>query len=270
LDVSSGILAPLWKNSNKEENSRVNFPAVWFAAVLALALAQGPPSSEVPRLADGRPNLGPPDFGEGLWLPAANWAEEEKVVEPEAGIPYQPWARALMEFRATTLASQTPSGFCLPPGRPRGLTTAVPMEMVQVPAQIPGQNRLVIVYEGGVHLWREVHMDGRPHPAEAYDIPTWTGHSTGRWEGDTLVVDAVGFNEGTWLTLIGAPHTEKLHMIERFTRAGLNTLRYEATIDDPGAYTRPWTIVHEWRWSPRGDIRSYVCPENMKFLQPLF
>ena len=84
-----------------------------------------------------------------------------------------------------------------------------------------------------------VGMDGRSHPRGEALNPTWLGHSVGRWEGDTLVVDVVGYNEGNWIDMVGDPHTDRLHLVERFTRKDLYTLRYEATIDDPGAYTEP-------------------------------
>ena len=97
----------------------------------------------------------------------------------------------------------------------------------------------------------------------------WTGHSVGHWEGDTLVVDVVGFNEGTWIDGYGDPHTDQLHVIERFLRPDLMTLHYEATIDDPGAYTRPWTIAFDLSWNPNGEIMEYICQENNLWLKRL-
>ena len=88
------------------------------------------------------------------------------------------------------------------------------------------------------------------------------GHSVGRWEGDTLVVDTVGFNEGTWIDMGGKPHTEKLHLAERFTRSDLYTLHYEATIEDSGAYTAPWKVRFDVGWDPNGEIQEYICQEN--------
>jgi hypothetical protein len=105
-------------------------------------------------------------------------------------------------------------------------------------------------------------MDGREHPEGDALNPTWLGHSVGHWDGDTLVVDVVGFNEGSWIDMMGDPHTDLLHLEERFMRPDLYTLRYEATIDDPGAYTGPWTIGFDILWDPEGEIQEYICQEN--------
>ena len=91
-----------------------------------------------------------------------------------------------------------------------------------------------MIFEGATHVWREIYMDGRQHPDGDALNPTYLGHSVGRWEGDTLVVDVVGFNEETWLDYYGHPHTDKLHVVERFSRPNKNTLHYEALVDDPG------------------------------------
>src|SRR5262245_4199573 len=118
------------------------------------------------------------------------------------------------------------------------MTTPYPMEIIQ----LPQQKRILMIYEGGAHVWRNIYMDDRAHP-QGDELPsTWMGHSVGRWEGDTLVVDVVGFNEGTWLDMSGKPHTDMLHVIERYSRSNLYTLHYEATIDDPGAYTGSWKV----------------------------
>ena len=92
----------------------------------------------------------------------------------------------------------------------------------------------------------------------------------GRWEGDTLVVDVVGFNEGSWIDMLGDPHTDRLHLVERFTRKDLYTLRYEATIDDPGAYTEPWTIGFDIVWDEKGEIQEYICQENSPWMRKFF
>ena len=105
-------------------------------------------------------------------------------------------------------------------------------------------------------------MDGRPHPEGDELNLTWMGHSVGRWEGDTLVVDTVGFNEGTWIDMGGKPHTDRLHLIERLTRTDLYTLHYEATVDDPGAYTALWKVQFDITWDPKGEIQEYICQEN--------
>ena len=110
----------------------------------------------------------------------------------------------------------------------------------------------MFVYEGGAHVWRNIWMDGREQPKDPN--PDYLGYSVGKWEGDTLVVDTIGMNDRTWLDAAGHGHGEKLHVTERFTRTDSNTLKIEATIDDPDYYTKPWTVVTQATWMPnRGD-----------------
>jgi len=124
------------------------------------------------------------------------------------------------------------------------------------------KTRILQVYEGGAHMWRIIYMDGREHPKGDRLNPTYLGHSIGHWEGDTLVVDVVGFNDRTWLDAAGHPHTEQLHVVERYTRLDANTLHYEATIDDPGAYTKPWTVGWKVAWQSGWEPLEYICQEN--------
>ena len=138
------------------------------------------------------------------------------------------------------------------------MTTPYPMEILQ----LPEQKRILMIFEGGAHVWRIIYMDGRSHPeGDALNL-TWMGHSVGHWEGDTLVVDTVGFNEGTWIDMGGKPHTDRLHLVERITRTDLYTLHYEATVDDPGAYTASWKVRFDITWDPNGEIQEYICQEN--------
>jgi hypothetical protein len=116
-------------------------------------------------------------------------------------------------------------------------------------------------------MHQTIYMDGRPHPKEAYDLPTWFGHSVGHWEGDTLVVDTVGFNEGHWMSRNGDIRTDQQHVVEKFTRTDYNTLKYEATVDDPGAYTKPWTIGWDVKWVPGAEMEEAVCQENNRYLE---
>jgi hypothetical protein len=222
------------------------------------------PYPPAPRLADGTPNLGPTEPNRGYWNLTAH-QDYAKVLLHPAKIPYQPWARELARQRREQLSKYDPEGYCLPPSGPRLMTTPFPMEILQVPAQ----KRILMIYEGGTHLWRVIYMDGRPHPEGDRLNPTWLGHSVGRWEGDTLVVDVVGFNEGSWIDLVGDPHTDLLHVVERYSRPDLYTLRYEATIDDPGAYTEPWTIGLDVVWDEKGEIQEYICQENNIWLRRL-
>jgi hypothetical protein len=126
--------------------------------------------------------------------------------------------------------------------------------------EIPEIQRAYIFDIGGPHTYRTIYMDGRKHPADPQ--PDYYGHSIGRWEGDTLVVDTVGFNEGFWMDRGMLPHTNQLHTIERFTRTDFITLRYEVTIDDPGAYTAPFGGHMDLRWEPDIELFEYVCQES--------
>ena len=112
---------------------------------------------------------------------------------------------------------------------------------------MPELQRIFVVHIGGPHTFRIIYMDGQPHPKDLQ--PSYFGHSVGHWEGDTLVIDTVGFNERTWMSRDAIPHTEQLHLVERLTRTDFATLKYEVTFDDPGAYTAPWTSGFTMRWT---------------------
>ncbi len=223
------------------------------------------PMPPVPRFADGTPNLGWVDPAhKGVWKPERLRDYSALLVErKEEGIPYQPWAKALYDYRVKTEQKDDPEGFCLPPGGTLATSnrTSSPWEFLQMPEQ----KRIIRIFEGGSHMWQVIYMDGRPHPQEAYDLPTWMGHSVGHWEGDTLVVDTVGFNEGHWLSTSGGVRTSQHHFIERFTRVDYKTMRYEATIDDPGAYTRPFKVGWNVNWNDGQELIEIVCTENNKY-----
>ena len=226
---------------------------------------QARPVPPVPRLSDGSPSFGWVDPAyKGVWKPVRLRDYADLLIERKAeGLPFQPWAKALYEYRIKTEQKDDPEGLCLPPGGTLATVnrTASPWEFLQMPEQ----KRIIRVFEGASHMWQVIYLDGRPHPREAYDLPTWMGHSVGHWEGDTLVVDTVGFNEGHWLSTFGAPRTSLHHLIERFTRTNYNTLRYEATIDDPGAYTRPFKIGWNINWGPGEELVEIVCTENNQY-----
>lgn len=261
-------------------SDRVAHVVVWAAAMMVLLLAVVPtaapqanplprmpskPYPAAPRLPDGTPNLGPTEPNKGYWH-LQQFQDYKQILLSPKEIPYQPWARALAMQRRAEQSKWDPQGYCMPPSGPRLMTTPFPMEILQLPAQ----ERIVMVYEGGTHIWRVIYMDGRPHPQGDALNPSWLGHSVGRWEGDTLVVDVVGFNEGSWLDLVGDPHTDQLHLTERYTRKDHYTLRYEATIDDPGAYTEPWTVGFDILWDEHGEIQEYICQENSPWMRRLF
>jgi hypothetical protein len=183
----------------------------------------------------------------------------------EPWIPFQPWAAAVYDYNSKNESKYDPEGFCLPPGGPRMFATPYPGEILQ----LPDQKRVVMIFEGGGHIWRDIYMDGRPHPTGDELNPTYIGHSVGHYEGDALVVDVVGFNENSWLDYFGHPHTEKMHVVERFTRPNKNTLHYEALIDDPGAYTKPFSVAWDIPWNATSELSEYICQENNKYLNRL-
>jgi predicted SnoaL-like aldol condensation-catalyzing enzyme len=127
---------------------------------------------------------------------------------------------------------------------------------------MPEIQRVVIFDIGGPQSYRTIYMDGRQHPKGEDLVPSYYGHSTGRWDGETLVVDTVGFNERTWIEAEGMAHTDRLHLIERFTRTDYNTLKYEVTVDDPGAYTATWSGGFFLRWNEGAEMFEYVCQDN--------
>ena len=225
--------------------------------------AAKPAPPPVPRMPDGTPNLSWADeANKGVWRTGQHRDFAADLVDKAAGIPLQPWAKALYEYRIKTEQKDDPEGFCLPAGGISATSNRMsqPWEFIQ----IPQQKRIVRVFEQN-SMWQVIYMDGREHPQVAYELPTWLGHSVGRWEGDTLVVDTVGFNEGHWLSVNGLPRTSQLHLVERFTRTDYNTLRYEATIDDPGAYTREWKVAWNLNWGPGQELNEFFCVENNQY-----
>ena len=183
----------------------------------------------------------------------------------EPWIPWQPWSAAVYDYNSKNESKYDPEGYCLPPGGPRLMATPYPAEIIQ----LPDQKRVLMIFEGATHIWREIYMDGRAHPEGDALNPTYLGHSVGRYEGDALVVDVVGFNENSWLDYFGHPHTEKLHVVEKYTRPNKNTLHYEARIDDPGAYTKPFTVAWDIPWNAGGELTEYICQENNRYLNRL-
>ncbi|MBM3821095.1 MAG: hypothetical protein FJW14_19055 [Acidimicrobiia bacterium] len=183
----------------------------------------------------------------------------------EPWMPWMPWSAAVYDYNSRNQSKFDPEGYCLPPGGPRMMATPYPAEIIQ----LPQDRRIVMIFEGATHIWREIYMDGRPHPTGDALNPTYLGHSVGRWDGDTLVVDVVGFNENSWLDYFGHPHTSKMHVVERWSRPNKSTLHYEATVNDPGAYTRPFTMAWDIPWDATGELQEYICQENNQYLNRL-
>jgi len=196
-----------------------------------------------PRLPDGKP-----DFS-GIWIGGGPLADLAAGLPEGEKVPLLPWAEKVMNQR---LSKDDPEANCLPTGIPR--IAPYPWTFATAPG------RLYILFEGNIHSFRQIFMDGRPHPPDPN--PTWYGHSVGRWEGDTLVVDTVGFNDKFWFDFRGHPHTERLHTIERYTRREYGTVVNEITIDDPGAYSKPFTLSFTASLMPEGELMEYICQEN--------
>jgi hypothetical protein len=175
-------------------------------------------------------------------------------IAPADSVPFQPWSKALYEARQ--VHELEPHARCKASGTARQFLTPYGVEIVE----LPEISRIFIFDIGGPHTFRTVYMDGRSHPRDL--TPSYYGHSIGWWEGDTLVVDTVGFNEGFWIDRGQLPHTEKLHLIERYTRTALDSMRYELTVDDPGAYTAPFTATSNLRWENGTELFEYVCQQG--------
>jgi hypothetical protein len=215
--------------------------------------AAGPPPKPAPRDANGRAILwGFTPQEKGVWLPGSGITITTPIAKYET-IPFQPWAKALYDFRQTN--ELEPHTRCKASGFSRQFETPYGVEFVN----LPEMNLMYIFDIGGPHTYRTIYMDGRTHPANLK--PAYYGHSIGWWEGDTLVVDTVGYNESFWLDRRGLPHTDKLHTQERFTRTDQATIKYETLVDDPGAYTEPWKGGFNLRWEPGTELFEYVCQQ---------
>jgi hypothetical protein len=267
--------------------------AVAVAMLLSAApalLAQWPayPTPGVPKTADGKPNLtgpapkaanGKPDLS-GVWLyarppgepppapPAAPAPGATGDIVPAAvrrsqfwnlgasfkdGLPFQPWAAELHKQRVEQNSKDNPDAHCLPLGVMQLHTHGQPRKIIQTP------DVTVIIYEANAGL-RQIFTDGRPLPKDAE--PWWFGYSVGKWDGDTLVVESNNFKDLGWLDVEGSPLTSSGRIIERMRRVDYGHLETEVTIDDPKAYTKPWTVTVHHRIMLDTDLIEFVCQEN--------
>jgi hypothetical protein len=244
--------------------------AVSSAVASAQDAAKAPQTSAVPRMSDGKPDL------TGVWQGASNrrgsWEEansglgvggtgrdptapanpasQQVITEPA---PYQPWAAAKVLESFNKRGIDDPNALCLPSGVPRAtLVGLFPIQIIQTPQQI------VILYEY-MNTFRVIPLNAK-HSVDV--VPTYMGDSVGRWEGDTLVVDAIGFNDKTWLTGTGTLHSDSLHVTERYTRVDKDQINYEATMEDPKVLTKPWTIRTTMMLREGTRVQEYVCVEN--------
>jgi hypothetical protein len=225
------------------------------------------PSPGTPRTKDGQPNLsapapktpqGNPDLS-GIWLvDDAKYFFDLAADLPPDAVHFQPWAKALSEQRERNLHKDDPLALCMPPGVPRVNTNInFPFKIIQTPLVV------VMLYEtSSIPVFRQVFMDGRPLPPDPQ--PTWSGYSVGTWESGVLKVDTAGFNDRGWIdTSKGHPQTDALHVTERFRRLDFGHLEIAITIDDPKAYTQPWTAKVRLHLLPDTELLETVC-ENPK------
>jgi hypothetical protein len=242
------------------------------AALLILAALGGqgprpaPAPAPAPRWPDGRINLGAPPGDKGVWERRG----EHLVVNPKSyqapatrnarvhidHVPLQPWARALTNERHASGLASEPYTRCKPAGGPRQFMSPYGLEIVH----IPELQRVFVFNVSNANSFRVIYLDGRGHPPA--QTPDYFGHSIGRWDGDTLVVDTVGFSEQFWMNRDGLPHTSQLHLVERLTRVDFDNLNYEVTVDDPGAYTAPWTSGFTLGFTRGAELFEYQCQEN--------
>jgi len=209
-----------------------------------------PPSGPVVKLPDGTIDLS------GVWLGGgASDADISKALKPGDKLIMLPWAEQLVKTRKS---KEDPEANCLPAGVPRG--SPYPWRIVQTPTHY------FILFEGNIHSYRQVFMNAK-HPDDP--DPTWYGHSVGHWEGGTLVVDTIGFNDKFWFDYLGHPHTEKMHAIERYTRTDLGHMSIDVMIDDPGAYKQPFTTVGRATLMVGQELLEYICQENNQDLEKL-
>jgi hypothetical protein len=248
---------------------------VMTAAPLAQWAQYVPP--DVPRTADGKPNLdapaprtadGRPDLS-GVWdsrqptngrfnpppVPSTGGPPVATFFDVAAnikdGLPFTPWAAALRKQRMSVNSQDNPDAHCLPMGFMQFHTHSQPRKIVQT------RGLIVIIYEANAGL-RQIFTDGRTRPGDEAQ-PWWYGYSTGTWDGDTLVVETTGFRDDGWLDVNGAPFTAQAKVTERFHRVNVGRLEIDVTIDDAKAYTRPWTVRVNQRLLPSDDLIEFVC-----------
>src|SRR5215471_3229258 len=231
-----------------------------------------PAKKPIPRTADGKPDL------TGVWQGGStqrgSWEDANTGTgvggsgrDPSApvalssndrpanreGAPYQPWAAQKVLEAFNRRGIDDPTAQCLPAGLPRTVMLGLfPQQIVQTPTQI------VMLYEY-MNVFRVIPLNAK-HPDDI--IPSYTGNSVGRWDGDTLVVDVTGFNDKTWLAGTGTFHTDALHVTERFTRVDKDQINYEVTMEDPNVLTKPWTLRSTLMLREGTRLEEYVCAEN--------
>jgi hypothetical protein len=288
-------MASSWSEEPLMKMGRARMIVTWFAGVILFSTAlsssvsaQWPPfkTPGVPRNADGSVNLNAPvprtlddkpDLS-GLWYANRPAGLPPVQVTPspdsppiatlgnvagnmgESWLPMQTWAVELVKQRRAAGSKDNPEANCKPMGIMQFHTQGFPRRFIQT------GNLLAILYEAW-HGYRQIYLDGRPLPSPADDPqPTWYGYSTGRWEGDTLVVESTGFRDDGWLDIPGHPLTSAARVTERFTRVSYGRMNIDVTIDDPKAYTRPWTVRVVQQILVDQEMTEMICNENVRFL----
>jgi hypothetical protein len=268
-------------------NNRTKFLTQFILAALLLPLAtlsleaqgrggrgggrgQAPPSGPIRRLPDGKPDIS------GFYSADAGGAnygleQHEKdfltpgtrgviVDPPDRKLPYQEWARAeRIERELPHRGYDDPTAHCFVAGIPRSMYTPSPYQILQPPGYV------VLLFER--MSWRQIPLDGRPHLPD--NVRLWMGDSVGRWEGDTLVIDTTNLNGKAWLNEVGEVLTHQAHVVERLTPVDADNMIYRATVTDPGAYTKPWTIEIPLRRQADGEILEIACHEDNGDLEHL-
>ncbi len=234
-------------------------------------------SRPTPLWPDGTPRLGPlPGGVHGYWgQPSSTALMEAGVTVPMDAFgllrnvadaakvaPMQPWAQALYTERQRRFLQDDPQFLnCKPPGGPRQFQLPYGVQFVEDRER----QRIFVLIGSGNRNFRIIYMDGRAQAGQVGgddDNPLYYGRSVGKWEGETLVVDTRGFNEDFWFTNGGIPHTDQLKLVERFTRTDFDTLKYEVTVEDPGAFTRPWSGGWNLRWVAGQEMPRHLCQDN--------
>ena len=224
--------------------------AVVFPVIAAAQREFQPPAGPTPRTHSGKV-----DFS-GVWQKAyvPDMTKDGKNQKGTAVLPFTPWGEA--EWNKYDAANGDYTGACLPFGMTRSVNTPEPMQIMQ------SDTYFTFLFEQN-SWFAVVPIDGRPH---GKGIPTWFGDSVGHWEGDTLVLDTVNFNGRTRLDTIGHPHSEQLHLVQRFSRPDLGHISYEVIVDDPKTFTKLWSNTRTFTLRPDWEMMEYSCEENNKSL----
>ena len=225
------------------------------------------PTPDIPRTADGKPDLSAPTPRSangkpvlaGLWRPAPGLVGDmTRGMKSGETVPFQPWAETLFKERRANNSRDDPTASCVVGGVPRSDFVGYPFKILERPEMV------VIMYEA-VHSYRQIFTDGRKLPTDPN--PAWFGYSVGRWDGDVFVVESSGFNDNVWLDNAGRPATEQLKVTERFVRKNFGQMEIQVTIDDPKAYTKPWSVTQQLAFQADTELLEYICNENNKYFE---